>query len=108
RAAFTAAAVPTAATPQIACTVAAGHPFLVTWNYDASAATGTFTVTYPDRGKLTFGAPAKAIGGAAICALPARLEDGSGNAVTFSYGPLAALSTGTSTLMAVGSGFPLL
>lgn len=51
RAAVTAPAVPSASQPQITCTVAAGFPYLVQWNYDANNMAGNFVVTQADRSR---------------------------------------------------------
>src|SRR5579871_884515 len=46
---FTAASVPTAANPQVVCSVNAGVPIRVTWNFLSTSAFGYFTVQFPDR-----------------------------------------------------------
>jgi RHS repeat-associated protein len=43
---------PTASNPSVACTVATGYPYLVSWNYDTPSGSTYYVITLPDRTKL--------------------------------------------------------
>ena len=48
---FTAPFVPSASIPKVSCTVQAGAPYLVEWDYDAASTFGHYTITLADRTK---------------------------------------------------------
>ena len=52
RVAITASATPNASTPRVACTVQAGIPLLVEWDYNSANGSTYYVVTRPDRTKL--------------------------------------------------------
>ena len=102
---FTASAVPTAAQPHITCSVQAGVPITVTWDYDAGSAFDHYTITTADRTKWTTTSAVRAVtpledvfvtNNIPICYVLAQQSDRMGNAINFVYG-----SSGAST-------FPLL
>jgi len=104
RVTFTAASVPTANQPTVICSVQAGAPMEVTWNYSASSAFGTYTITFSNRTKWVTTTPSQFINAPVftqnastfVCYSLSQLVDRNGNAILFSYG-----LTGP-------SGFPLL
>jgi RHS repeat-associated protein len=100
----TAGAVPTAANPTVVCTLPAGYPMLVTWNYAQGMTCGYFVITDSSRTQLVTTTAAKLVGltssngtgATAMIYVLGSVVDQSGNSIFFNYG---AKGTG---------GFPML
>ncbi len=83
RIAFTAPAVPTAASPHVACTVEPGIPLLIEWDYDGPSGQCYYTVTSPDRSRWV----TTALNSDTLCCVLAQIYSRTGQAVDFHYGP---------------------
>ncbi len=96
RISFIAPSVPTAANPKVTCTVQAGAPLLVEWDYETNNSTDYYTITFPDRSKWVTTSYAKLVNGTAIVYLLQQQIDRNGNAIFFYYNSYGS------------TGFPLL
>ena len=104
---FTAPSVPSAATPKVSCTVQAGAPYLVEWDYDAASTFGHYTITLADRTKWVTTAAHRSTAYEGYnpqvgiyCYQLAQLVDRNGQGLNFAYGSPGG--------RAGASGYPLL
>lgn len=88
--AISAPSVPTAANPSVSCSLPAGYPLLVTWNYVAGYTCGSYTITSADRTRMVTTTVAKSVGtglaATAILMVIGQIVDRNGNAINFNYG----------------------
>ncbi len=85
RLSFTAPSVPSASQPRISCTVQAGSPMQVEWDYSANNTLGYYTITFPDRSQWVTTTDAKVVNGTSVLYLLGQQRDRNGNAINFYY-----------------------